>query len=294
MKNAYQGPKHDRYDIDPLELFKADRATSQRGLSIAGVYHSHPDYPATLSTFDLDHSFPWYSYVVVSVPKGKAGRHRSWIPDEDRRSASEDKHRGSEVSRMSVKVIIPTALRQHTNNEDELQLNSRDVRGALQELVSSFPNLKRYLYSENGRLRNFINIYLNEEDIRYISGENTQLKDGDTLMIVPSVAGGLVEKVNRDVTFSGSELARYSRHLIMPEVGPRGSKGTQGGQRPDNRRGRTRDSLVHVPRSGRGRQDRHRRLRCDRKEQPSPAGSLLRAGRREEQGGRRQERGFSR
>src|ERR1700730_8733793 len=125
---------------------------------------------------------------------------------------------------MSVKVIIPTALRQHANNEDELQLNSRDVRSALQELVTSFPNLKRYLYSENGRLRNFINIYLNEEDIRYISGENTPLKDGDTLMIVPSVAGGSVRHDKRYITFSGSELARYSRHLIMPEVGLEGQK----------------------------------------------------------------------
>ena len=101
---------------------------------------------------------------------------------------------------MTVKVIIPTALRQHTNNEDELQVSSRDVRSALQELVSSFPNLRRYLYSDNGRLRNFINIYLNEEDIRYISGENTQLKDGDTLMIVPSVAGGSSGHDGRNVT----------------------------------------------------------------------------------------------
>jgi sulfur-carrier protein adenylyltransferase/sulfurtransferase len=132
---------------------------------------------------------------------------------------------------MSVKVIIPTAFRQHTNNEDELQLNSRDVRGALLELVTSFPGLKRYLYSDNGRLRNFINIYLNEEDIRYISGEDTKLKDGDTLMIVPSVAGGRSnvheeeeEEEKEDITFSGSELARYSRHLIMPEVGLEGQK----------------------------------------------------------------------
>jgi molybdopterin/thiamine biosynthesis adenylyltransferase/rhodanese-related sulfurtransferase/molybdopterin converting factor small subunit len=120
-----------------------------------------------------------------------------------------------------IKVIIPTALRQHTNNEDELHLDSRDVKSALQELVSSFPGLKRYLYSENGRLRSFINIYLNEEDIRYIGGEGTQLKDGDTLMIVPAVAGG---SRGPDVTFSGSELARYSRHLIMPEVGLEGQK----------------------------------------------------------------------
>jgi len=90
VANAYPGPKHDRYDIDPLELFKADRAISHRGFSIAGVYHSHPDYPATLSKFDLEHSFPWYSYIVISVPKGKAGDTRSWIPSEDHRSVAEE------------------------------------------------------------------------------------------------------------------------------------------------------------------------------------------------------------
>jgi len=90
MRNAYEGPKNDRYNIDPLELFKADRASAQKGLTIAGIYHSHPDYPASLSKFDTDHSFPWYSYVVISVPKGKAGDTKAWIPREDRTSASEE------------------------------------------------------------------------------------------------------------------------------------------------------------------------------------------------------------
>jgi sulfur-carrier protein adenylyltransferase/sulfurtransferase len=128
---------------------------------------------------------------------------------------------------MPIKVIIPTALRQHTNNEDELQLNSRSVKGALQELVTTYPNLKRYLYSENGRLRNFINIYLNEEDVRYLSGEETPLKDGDTLMIIPAIAGGSDHEANDDhqnIMFSSDEFARYSRHLIMPEVGLEGQR----------------------------------------------------------------------
>jgi proteasome lid subunit RPN8/RPN11 len=90
MKNAYDGPKNDRYNIDPLELFKADRASAQRGLTIVGIYHSHPDYPASLSRFDMDHSFPWYSYVVVSVPHGKAQETKAWIPGEDHESASEE------------------------------------------------------------------------------------------------------------------------------------------------------------------------------------------------------------
>lgn len=91
MRNAFTGPKHDRYHIDPLELFKADREVARKGLTITGIYHSHPDYPATLSKFDLEHSFPWYSYVVVSVPKGAAGDTRSWLPNEDRSSVTEEK-----------------------------------------------------------------------------------------------------------------------------------------------------------------------------------------------------------
>jgi sulfur-carrier protein adenylyltransferase/sulfurtransferase len=132
---------------------------------------------------------------------------------------------------MTVTIIIPTALRQHTDNEDELKLNARTAGDALKELVIAFPNLKRHLYSENGRLRNFINIYLNEEDIRYKEGESTPLKDGDTLMIVPAVAGGVGAseedgdgegEEGHKVSFSSGEFARYSRHLIMPEVGLEG------------------------------------------------------------------------
>src|ERR1700688_1786519 len=125
---------------------------------------------------------------------------------------------------MSIKVIIPTALRQHTDNEDELKLNARTVSDALKELVTAFPSLRRHLYSESGRLRNFINIYLNEEDIRYKEGESTPLEDGDTLMIIPAIAGGAHASVDDEehepkVSFSSGEFARYSRHLIMPEVG---------------------------------------------------------------------------
>jgi len=128
---------------------------------------------------------------------------------------------------MTVTVIIPTALRQHTRDEDELQLNARTVSDALKELVTAFPSLRRHLYSESGRLRSFINIYLNEEDIRYKEGESTPLKDGDTLMIVPAIAGGAHAPVDDEahdskVSFSSGEFARYSRHLIMPEVGLEG------------------------------------------------------------------------
>jgi proteasome lid subunit RPN8/RPN11 len=89
-QNAYPGPRNNRYHIDPIELFKTDRAVAQRGMSINGLYHSHPDYPAHLSAYDLEHSFPWYFYVVVSVLKGKAEEVRSWIPDENRTTSKEE------------------------------------------------------------------------------------------------------------------------------------------------------------------------------------------------------------
>jgi len=91
MTNAFEGPKNNRYHINPLDLFKADRAVAQKGLSITGIYHSHPDYPARLSSYDLEHSFPWYSYVVISVPSGKAGDVKAWVPDENRTTTSEVK-----------------------------------------------------------------------------------------------------------------------------------------------------------------------------------------------------------
>ncbi len=90
MKNSFSGPKHDRYHIDPLELYKADRTVAQKGFYIAGIYHSHPDYPASLSKYDLEHSFPWYSYLVISVPKGRADDFKSWLPNDSRTSVNEE------------------------------------------------------------------------------------------------------------------------------------------------------------------------------------------------------------
>ncbi len=125
---------------------------------------------------------------------------------------------------MPIKVIIPTALRAQTNNEDEIELNARTVNDALKQLTNLHPNLKRYLYSDGDKLRSFINIYLNEEDIRYIDGEETKVKDGDMLMIVPSVAGGNPVQTQRLPNLSSNEISRYSRHIIMPEVGMEGQK----------------------------------------------------------------------
>lgn len=91
---------------------------------------------------------------------------------------------------MSVKVMIPTPLRPYTDNKDTIEVDGQTVRELLENLANKYPQLKRHLFSENGNLRNFINIYINDEDIRYLEGDNTKLKEGDIVSIVPAIAGG--------------------------------------------------------------------------------------------------------
>ncbi len=90
-------------------------------------------------------------------------------------------------------VHIPAPLRPFAGRQAAVELAARTVGEALGELVSRHPELRRHLYGEDGRLRSFVNLYLNDEDIRYLEREATAVKDGDTLSIVPSVAGGRQE-----------------------------------------------------------------------------------------------------
>src|SRR3989475_4724769 len=126
-----------------------------------------------------------------------------------------------------VRVIIPTALRQYAANHDAVEVEAASVEQALGDLVSQFDQLRRHLYAEDGRLRNFVNVYVNEEDIRYLQKDATPLKSGDTISIVPSIAGGsfsLMDRLasKRKDVLSPAEIKRYSRHLILPEVGMAG------------------------------------------------------------------------
>src|SRR6185295_1507115 len=123
---------------------------------------------------------------------------------------------------MLVTIAIPTALRSFADGQSRIELAATTAGEALDQLTSQYGELRRHLYDDQNKLRSFVNVYLNDEDIRHQSGADTPLKDGDTLMIVPSIAGG--SSVEADVatelpTLSNEEIARYSRHLIMPEVG---------------------------------------------------------------------------
>ena len=122
------------------------------------------------------------------------------------------------------KVLIPTPLRQYAGKQDAVELGGRTVGEVLTELTGKYQDLRRQLYNDEGKLRSFVNVYLNDEDIRYLKKEGTPVKDGDTISIVPSIAGGAttVDAPPQPATLSKEEILRYSRHLIMPEVGMEG------------------------------------------------------------------------
>lgn len=91
---------------------------------------------------------------------------------------------------MAVKVIIPTALRQYAGKKDVIEVEAKTVAEALSGLTAQYGDLRKHLYTEDGRLRSFVNVYLNEEDIRYLQKDQTPLHDQDVISIVPSIAGG--------------------------------------------------------------------------------------------------------
>ncbi len=129
---------------------------------------------------------------------------------------------------MPVTISIPTALRQYAGGNSEISVEARTAGEALEQLTSRHTDLRKHLYNDQNALRNFVNVYVNDEDIRHASRLETAVKDGDTISIVPSIAGGAIteeEVVGAGLpALSNEEIARYSRHLIMPEVGMEGQR----------------------------------------------------------------------
>lgn len=91
---------------------------------------------------------------------------------------------------MPVKVIIPTPLRQYAGKKEAIEVKATTVGEALSGLTSQYGDLRRHLFTDEGKLRNFVNVYLNDEDIRYLKKDQTPLQDNDVISIVPSIAGG--------------------------------------------------------------------------------------------------------
>ncbi|NQU11464.1 MoaD/ThiS family protein [bacterium] len=91
---------------------------------------------------------------------------------------------------MAVKVRIPTPLRKLTGNQDTVQAAGASVQEVLADLERQHPGLRERLYDDQGALRRFVNVYVNDEDIRFGQGQGTAVKDGDEVSIIPAIAGG--------------------------------------------------------------------------------------------------------
>jgi len=121
-----------------------------------------------------------------------------------------------------AKILIPTALRQFTEQSDAVEVSGATVGEALAALTARYPEVKKNLFNDQGKLRSFVNVYVNDEDIRYMDKTDTKLEGHETLSIVPSIAGGSTAVEEQAPPLTNDEIARFSRHLILPEVGMQG------------------------------------------------------------------------
>ncbi len=118
---------------------------------------------------------------------------------------------------MPVRILVPTPLRPFTGGQPVVPVEGATAGELLRALTTAHPDLRPHLFNADGALRSFVNIYVNDEDIRQLQREDTPVSAGDTVSIVPSVAGG-------SEALSNAEVQRYSRHLIIPEVGVEGQR----------------------------------------------------------------------
>jgi len=119
-------------------------------------------------------------------------------------------------------IHIPTPLRPYTDGHREVSVEADTVGAALDALLASYRGLGRHLRDDQGQLRSYVNVYLGDEDVRFLDGSATAVSPSDALLIVPSIAGGLEDEAPPEL--SHDEIRRYSRHLILEEVGLEGQQ----------------------------------------------------------------------
>ena len=131
---------------------------------------------------------------------------------------------------MSVKVFISATLRTFTGRNASFLLDANSIKGLLTNLTDEYPDFTKALYDENDNIRPFINIYVNDVNIKELQKLETQLKDGDTVLILPAIAGGApVESVisqdrRKEAKLDDTEIERFSKHLMLREIGVKGQK----------------------------------------------------------------------
>jgi sulfur-carrier protein adenylyltransferase/sulfurtransferase len=123
---------------------------------------------------------------------------------------------------VSVRVQLPMALREYTGGASEVDVDAADIDAALDGLASRHPLLRRHLFTDAGRLRGYVRVYLNDDDVETLAARGrTPVGPGDVLLIVPSIAGGAPQPA---APFDSDEVARYARHIALPELGWEGQR----------------------------------------------------------------------
>ena len=181
----------DRYELDPGDHLAADMEARSRGLSIVGIWHSHPDHPAEPSEADRAGAWEGWSYLILSVGAGGVTDLRTWrlvggLFKED------------ELRIMSKAVIrIPTPLRGFSRGQDEVPVECVTVSEALWQLGERAPGILERVLDGSGRLRPFVNVFVGQSDVRTLQGLETLVPESAVISIVPAVAGGRQEAAHR-------------------------------------------------------------------------------------------------
>ena len=177
-----------------------------------------------------------------------------------------------------AKVLIPTPLRQFTGKQDTVSVSGGTVGEVLSALTSQYPDLRKQIFTDEGKVRSFVNVYLNDEDIRYLGKDATPTKDGDTLSLVPSIAGGST------LAAPAEEVDAFERRDPAVQPAPDHSRGrhrraeeAQGRQGAAGRHRRAGRAAGAVPGGRRDRQNRAGRFRHGGFHEPAAAGDPLHA-----------------
>lgn len=177
-----------RYLVSSDETLGAMKRARAAGLDLIGVYHTHPEHPAVPSDFDRDAAMPEWSYLILSVRDGIVVETRSWVLP-----FGEEQFREEEIEKTGparVQVQIPPSLALFADGRETLLLAGATVREALDSVAQEYPSLGAQLLREDGTLRSYVNAFVDGQDIRTLEGVETTLSPMQTLMLVPSIAGG--------------------------------------------------------------------------------------------------------
>ena len=189
LPNAAGETARRRFTIAPHDYLAAERSAAEQGAELLGFYHSHPDHPARPSRYDLDHAWPEFRIR----DRGGRGRTAGRAHLVALARGSLGVRRGAGHGRgnaMPTRVLIPTPLRVYAGKQDVIEVEGSTVGELLANMTAEYTELRKHLYNEDGRLRAFVAIFLNDDDIRFLQKEATPVKEGDTVSIIPTVAGG--------------------------------------------------------------------------------------------------------